>query len=72
MYDFYSDGLVWTKDTERHYCWGNQTLLVNFTLENLNDLIGFTDYDPVPVYLADLYLADDRRVNAARTRPEQT
>ena len=52
MYDFYADALVWIKNPSGHYCWANQTLLLNFTIEDLRDLIGKTDYDLVPMTLA--------------------
>ena len=63
MYDFYADALVWIKNLQGRYCWGNQTLLLNFTIEDVENLIGKTDYDLVPPSIADLYVADDLRVH---------
>ena len=62
MYDHCRDTLVWMKDAQGLYVWGNRQFLLNFSMHSTAELIGKSDYDLTPVYLADLYSTDDQRV----------
>lgn len=62
MYDHCPDTLVWVKDVQGLYVWGNRRFLLNFSLHSVAELAGKSDYELVPFYLADLYSTDDQRV----------
>jgi AraC-like DNA-binding protein len=59
MYNFLPNTLVWMKDEKSCYFWVNQKFLLNYSLKNAKSILGKTDYDLNPVYIADLYRADD-------------
>ena len=64
MYDVLQDTMVWIKDRQLRYQWANLTFLLNFSFSDRSDIVGKTDHDFTPVYLADLYQADDAQVLA--------
>jgi AraC-like DNA-binding protein len=61
---------VWIKDRQGHYLWVNRAFLMHYAANNavphakLNQVLGKTDYDFCPAFLADQYRADDERVLA--------
>ena len=55
MYDFETDAMVWIKDRELRYCWASRTFLLNFSFPNISHLVGKTDREFTPAYLADIY-----------------
>jgi AraC-like DNA-binding protein len=61
---------VWIKDCQGRYLWVNRAFLMHYSVNNavpraeLNQVLGKTDYDLCPAYLADQYRADDERVLA--------
>ena len=70
LFDFLDDVLAWVKDCQGRYAWVNRTFVTNYAVnKNAPDLdpshvLGKTDYDLFPAYLADQYRADDELVLA--------
>lgn len=62
MYEFLGETRVWIKDQDLRYRWANAMFLLNHSLPKLSQLVGRTDYELSPVYLVDLYQADDAKV----------
>jgi len=64
--------LAWVKDRDGRYCWVNRAFLLNFSLDDRQaparassqDLLGKTDYDLSPAFLADQFRLDDEHVLA--------
>jgi len=61
---------VWIKDRQGHYLWVNRAFLMHYSVNSavpraeMRQVVGKTDYDLCPAYLADQYRADDERVLA--------
>jgi AraC-like DNA-binding protein len=71
LFDFLDDVLAWVKDREGRYLWVNRAFLINYSLEHPRErggaeskIIGKTDYDLSPVFLADQFRLDDEQVLA--------
>jgi AraC-like DNA-binding protein len=72
LLDCVEDVLAWIKDRDGRYCWVNRAFLINHSLasgtrsECLDDgeVLGKTDYDLSPVFLADQFRLDDEYVLA--------
>ncbi len=68
------DVLVWIKDRAGRYCWVNRAFLINDSLEDRHggnspgsrDVLGKTDYDLSPAFLADQFRMDDEYVLAGK------
>src|SRR5262249_57685676 len=66
------DVLVWVKDRDGRYCWVNRAFLINYSLDDrqgrtgpdIRDVLGKTDYDLSPAFLADQFRLDDEHVLA--------
>jgi AraC-like DNA-binding protein len=52
----------WIKDRQHRYVWVNRAFLLNYSLEELAQVAGKTDFDLSPPHLADQYQTDDARV----------
>src|SRR5438034_8626716 len=67
LFDFLEDVLAWVKDRDGRYLWVNRAFLISYALErpNLNEeiseqqVLGKTDYDLSPAFLADQFRLDD-------------
>jgi AraC-like DNA-binding protein len=67
LFDFLEDVLAWVKDRHGRYLWVNRAFLINYSLEHssLNgeiceqQILGKTDYDLSPAFLADQFRLDD-------------
>src|SRR2546430_341543 len=67
LFDFLEDVLAWVKDLEGRYLWVNRAFLINYGLEHPNldqeiceqQVLGKTDYDLSPAFLADQFRLDD-------------
>jgi AraC-like DNA-binding protein len=74
LFDCLEDVLVWVKDREGHYCWVNRAFLINYAMDRHQsdrvagpeDLLGKTDYDLSPTFLADQFRLDDEHVLAGK------
>ena len=64
LFDCVEDVLVWVKDPDGRYRWVNRAFLINFAMDDRNgsgpaavpqDVIGKTDYDLSPAFLADQF-----------------
>ena len=67
LFDCVEDVVVWVKDREGRYRWVNRAFLINYSLDDHHDrtngdVIGKTDYDFSPAYLADQFRLDDESV----------
>jgi AraC-like DNA-binding protein len=70
LFDCLDDALVWVKDREGRYCWVNRAFLINYAMDRreevscaeLDELIGKTDYDLSPTFLAEQFRLDDEYV----------
>jgi AraC-like DNA-binding protein len=72
LFDYLEDVLAWVKDRDGRYVWANRTLLIKYALEHPGsdglaaegEVIGRTDYDLSPPFLADQFRLDDEQVLA--------
>src|SRR5207247_2065648 len=72
LFDFLEDVLAWVKDRQGRYLWVNRAFLINYTLEHPDhsqeagqqQVLGKTDYDLSPAFLADQFRLDDDYVLA--------
>jgi AraC-like DNA-binding protein len=70
LFDHLDDVLVWIKDRAGRYCWVNRAFLVSYSLDDRHgrtnpdsrDVLGKTDYDLSPAFLADQFRMDDEYV----------
>ena len=70
LFDSVKDALVWVKDRDGRYCWVNRAFQINYTMDRprrethagSEDVVGKTDYDLSPTFLADQYRLDDEQV----------
>jgi AraC-like DNA-binding protein len=70
LFDCVEDLLVWVKDRNGRYAWVNRAFLVNYAMDHPRDgafpgvdgVIGKTDYDLSPTFLADQFRLDDEQV----------
>jgi AraC-like DNA-binding protein len=72
LFDFLEDVLVWVKDRNGRYLWVNRAFLIHYALEHPNldgkncelQVLGKTDYDLSPAFLADQFRLDDEHALA--------
>jgi AraC-like DNA-binding protein len=72
LFDHLEDVLVWVKDRDGRYCWVNRAFVINYVLAGNQDqgqaaagpkaIVGKTDYDLSPAFLADQFRLDDEHV----------
>jgi AraC-like DNA-binding protein len=70
LFDCVEDVLAWIKDCDGRYCWVNRAFLLNYAIDNSPGetpvesevVLGTTDYDLSPKYLADQFRLDDEQV----------
>jgi AraC-like DNA-binding protein len=73
LFDWVDDVLAWIKERDGRYCWVNRTFLLNYSLGRRQDggsategVVGKTDYDLSPPFLADQFRTDDEYVLSGR------
>jgi len=72
LFDFLEDVFAWVKDRNGRYLWVNRAFLINYALEHpehqseasQKQILGKTDYDLSPAFLADQFRLDDEHVLA--------
>jgi AraC-like DNA-binding protein len=72
LLDFLPDVLAWVKDRQGRYLWVNRAFVIRYALDHqrgnppvaLESILGRTDYDLSPAFLADQFRHDDERVLA--------
>ena len=72
LLDFLPDVLAWVKDRQGRYLWVNRAFLVQYSLDHpsgnelvtVESILGKTDYDLSPAFLADQFRHDDEHVLA--------
>ena len=52
----------WIKDRQNRYLHANRSLLLNYALDNVAQIVGKTDYQLSPAFLADQFWLDDEQV----------
>lgn len=70
LFDCIDDVQVWVKDRDGRYCWVNRAFLINYSMDERQDragsdavdVVGKTDYDLSPAFLADQFRLDDEYV----------
>ncbi|NQZ56941.1 MAG: AraC family transcriptional regulator [Lentisphaeraceae bacterium] len=62
LFDYMLDIQYWMKDSEGRYLHANQSLLKSYALTSLDQLIGKTDYDLSPDYIAARHIDGDHQV----------
>ena len=62
LYDYVTDVQFWIKDKNHVFLWANKTLLDNYAIHDLSDVVGKTDYDLSPFHLAKQFVQDDEEV----------
>jgi len=72
LLDFLPDVLAWVKDRQGRYLWVNRAFLVQYSLDHQSEddegsvasVLGKTDHDLSPAFLADQFRLDDEQVLA--------
>ncbi len=72
LLDFLPDVLAWVKDRQGRYLWVNRAFLIQYSLDHpsenefatVENILGKTDYDLSPAFLADQFRHDDEQVLA--------
>lgn len=62
LFDLLDDAQVWIKCSKGRYLRVNRVFQENYSLRSAEAAIGLTDFDLSPPWLAQIYLADDKRV----------
>src|SRR5205814_7405297 len=74
LFDFVEGVLAWVKDRQGRYLWVNRAFLVKYALDhpgaddlaNAEKILGKTDYDLSPMFMADQFRLDDEQVLSGR------
>jgi AraC-like DNA-binding protein len=74
LLDFLPDVLAWVKDRHGRYLWVNRAFLIQYSLDHprgnefvtMESILGKTDYDLSPAFLADQFRHDDEHVLAGQ------
>ena len=74
LFDCVEDVQVWVKDCRGRYRWVNRAFLINYSMDHNSseagarpvDVLGKTDYDLSPAFLADQFRLDDEYVLAGQ------
>src|SRR5207244_4878896 len=72
LLDCLTDVLAWVKDRQGRYLWVNRAFLIQYSLDHpggnefatVENILGKTDYDLSPAFLADQFRHDDEQVLA--------
>lgn len=64
LFEPLEDVQFWIKDREGRYCRVNRAFLLNYGLSELSQVLGKTDHDLSPAFLADQFRFDDEQVLA--------
>ena len=72
LLDFLPDVLAWVKDRQGRYLWVNRAFVMQYALDHqraqesvsVDSILGKTDYDLSPAFLADQFRHDDEQVLA--------
>lgn len=64
LFEVFEEVLFFVKDRDLRFIYANRALLRKLGFGRLSDIVGKTDRDMLPVYLADMFRKDDRRILA--------
>lgn len=62
LFDFFDDTLFWIKDDRGRYLRVNRAFQVVFSLPSTKAVLGLTDFDLSPPWIAEAFISDDKRV----------
>ncbi len=62
LLDTFEGVQCWIKDRDGRYRWVNRGFLLNYAVEQVDEVVGRTDHELSPAHLADQYRLDDERV----------
>ena len=68
LFDFVEDALAWVKDRQGRYLWVNRAFIIKYAIEHpgvdglVEEILGKTDYDLSPAFMADQFRLDDEQV----------
>lgn len=70
LFDFVADAVVWVKDRDGRYQWVNRAFAMNYAIDHAGEgeeqdapgIVGKTDYELAPPFLADQFRLDDEYV----------
>lgn len=62
LFNFMPDVRFWIKDKNSVFQWVNSSFLENYALQNSKEVIGKTDFDFSPFYIAEQFIIDDKAV----------
>jgi hypothetical protein len=62
LFDGLDEVQFWIKDRRGRYLHVNRAFLLNYDLQEPTQVVGKTDYDLSPAFLADQFVLDDERV----------
>jgi AraC-like DNA-binding protein len=65
LFNYVEDVLAWVKDRDGRYCWVSRANLVAYSAslgDDPRNILGKTDHDLSPAFLADQYLLDEKYV----------
>lgn len=64
LFESLEDVQFWIKNRVHRYLHANRAFLLNYDLVELSQLLGKTDFDLSPAFLADQFVSDDEQVLA--------
>jgi AraC-like DNA-binding protein len=70
LFDALEDAVAWVKDRDGRYCWVNRAFVINFEIDGrvsgngAEQILGKTDFDFSPPFLAEQFRLDDEHVLA--------
>lgn len=64
LFNHLKDVMAWIKDRHGRFCWVNRTVLMMEPRNSIEAILGKTDHDFAPAFLADQYRRDDEQVLA--------
>lgn len=62
LFDFMPDVRFWIKDKNSIFKWVNRSFLENYAFQNLSEVVGKSDFDLSPFYIAEQFVLDDQAV----------
>lgn len=62
FFDFMPDVRFWIKDKDSVFQWVNKSFMENYALQEMSEVIGKSDFDFSPFYIAQQFVHDDQAV----------
>jgi PAS domain S-box-containing protein len=71
MFDLLPDVLFWVKDSNHNFIHANQSFIEHLGVNNIEKIIGKTDYDFSPSHIAEQFIKDDEKILAGKSVTER-